>query len=63
VRISFARISSVNRRAILTKFGVKSASKIDHPILIKALPAVRSELGSPLNVLNGHTVLDIHSRC
>ena len=35
----------VNRRAILTRFGVKSASKIDHPILFTVLPAVRSELG------------------
>ena len=35
----------VNRRAILTGFGVKSASNIDHPLLITALPTVRSELG------------------
>ena len=35
----------VNRRAILTRFGVKSASKIDHPIPCTALPAVRGELG------------------
>src|SRR5450631_3237687 len=36
---------TVNRRAILTRFGVKSASKIDHPILCTALPAIRGELG------------------
>ena len=35
----------VNRRAILTRFGVKSASKIDHPVPCAALPAVRGELG------------------
>jgi len=37
--------TDVNRRAILTRFGVKSASKIDHPILLTVLPAVWSELG------------------
>ncbi len=34
----------VNRRAILTRFEVKSVSPIDHPILLTALPAVRNKL-------------------
>jgi hypothetical protein len=40
-----AVVSIVNRRAILTRFGVKPASNIDHPIPCTALPAVRGELG------------------
>jgi hypothetical protein len=35
----------VNRRAILTRFGVKPASKIDHPIPYTAVPAEWGELG------------------
>jgi hypothetical protein len=35
----------VNRRAILTRFGVKPASKIDHPVPCAALPTVRGEQG------------------
>jgi hypothetical protein len=35
----------VDRRAILTRFGVKSASKFDHRVLRTALQAARGELG------------------
>ena len=42
---SLATLMIVNRRAILTRFGVKPASNIDHPKLFAALPAVRRELG------------------
>lgn len=36
---------AVNRRAILTRFGVESASKIDHPVPCAALPAAWGDMG------------------
>jgi len=40
------KVVCVNRRAILTRFGVKPASKIDHPVPCAALLAVQGELGA-----------------
>jgi hypothetical protein len=44
-RLREMTLADADLTVILTRFGVKSASKIDHPILFTALPAVRSELG------------------